>query len=64
MIGINTGFQGQLSSALVNAAVMTFQGMYVCMYATAVRECCSESGGSCRCLCLCLCLWLRLWLWL
>jgi hypothetical protein len=26
MVGINTGFHGQLSSALVNAAVMTFQG--------------------------------------
>ena len=26
MIGVNTGFQGQLTSALVNATVMSFQG--------------------------------------
>ena len=29
MIGVNTGFQGQLTSALVNATVMSFQGKHL-----------------------------------
>lgn len=37
MIGVNTGFQGQLTSALVNATVMSFQGNYDLKTADGLR---------------------------
>ena len=38
MIGVNTGFQGQLTSALVNATVMSFQGNYDLKSADGLRS--------------------------